>query len=87
MTFDGILKLLRVTPPVLALLPILVAALTTVLAAFAFLTLPASPDPLSDLDVVTCYYCITIIIIVIVYIIIVIVIVKPWPQTLSPKPL
>ena len=59
----------------LALLPILVAALTTVLAAFAFLTLPASPDALSDLDVVTYYYCITIIIIVIVYIIIVIVVI------------
>ena len=35
------------------LLPVLVAALPTVLATFAFLTLPSSPDPLRDLDVVT----------------------------------
>ena len=34
------------------LLPILVAALPTVLAGFAFLTLPAAPDALRDLDVV-----------------------------------
>ena len=42
----------RVTP-VTPLLPILVAALSTVLAGFAFLTLPSSSDALRDLDMVS----------------------------------
>ena len=48
------LRVVGVTPAVSSsLLPVLIATLPTVLATFAFLTLPASPDPLRDLDVVT----------------------------------
>ena len=48
------LRVVGVTPAVSSsLLPVLVATLPTVLATFALLTLPSSPDPLRDLDVVT----------------------------------
>ena len=49
------LRVVGVTPDCMysSLLPVLVAALPTVLAAFTLLTLPSSPDPLRDLDVVS----------------------------------
>ena len=48
------LRVVGVTPAVSSsLLPVLIATLPTVLATFALLTLPSSPDPLRDLDVVT----------------------------------